>query len=142
MIRQYNEDDIDAVMQIWLDTNIRAHNFISSGYWRINFDMVREMLPHAEIYVQEEDCARQIDGFIGLNNDYIEGIFIKDVAQSKGTGKQLLDQVKKIKSTLKLNVYQKNERAIQFYLREEFSIQSECVDDNTGEKEFTMVWKR
>ena len=141
MIRQYNEDDIDAVMQIWLDTNIRAHNFISSGYWRINFDMVREMLPHAEIYVHEEDCARQIDGFIGLNNDYIEGIFIKDVAQSKGTGKQLLDQVKKIKSTLKLNVYQKNERAIQFYLREEFSIQSECVDDNTGEKEFTMVWK-
>ena len=58
LIRQYNEDDIDAVMQIWLDTNIRAHNFISSGYWRINFDMVREMLPHAEIYVHEEDCAR------------------------------------------------------------------------------------
>ena len=100
------------------------------------------MLPHAEIYVHEGDNANQIDGFIGLNNDYIEGIFIKDAAQSKGTGKQLLDQAKKIKSTLKLNVYQKNERAIQFYLREEFSIQSECVDDNTGEKEFTMVWKR
>ena len=106
------------------------------------FDMVKEMMPLAEIYVHEVDNANQIDGFIGLNNDYIEGIFIKDVAQSKGTGKQLLDQVKKIKSTLKLNVYQKNERAIQFYLREEFSIQSECVDDNTGEKEFTMVWKR
>ena len=105
------------------------------------FDMVKEMIPLAEIYVHEVDNANQIDGFIGLNNDYIEGIFIKDVAQSKGTGKQLLDQVKKIKSTLKLNVYQKNERAIQFYLREEFSIQSECVDDNTGEKEFTMVWK-
>ena len=105
------------------------------------FDMVKEMMPLAEIYVYEVDNANQIDGFIGLNNDYIEGIFIKDVAQSKGTGKQLLDQVKKIKSTLKLNVYQKNERAIQFYLREEFSIQSECVDDNTGEKEFTMVWK-
>ena len=55
MIRQYNEDDIDAVMQIWLDTNIQAHNFISSGYWRINFDMVREMLPLAEIYVYEDD---------------------------------------------------------------------------------------
>ena len=91
--------------------------------------------------MHEVDNANQIDGFIGLNNDYIEGIFIKDAAQSKGIGKQLLDQVKKIKSTLKLNVYQKNERAIQFYLREEFSIQSECVDDNTGENEFTMVWK-
>ena len=88
------------------------------------FDMVKEMMPLAEIYVHEGDNANQIDGFIGLNNDYIEGIFIKDVAQSKGTGKQLLDQVKKIKSTLKLNVYQKNERAIQFYLREEFRIKS------------------
>ena len=81
-------------------------------------------------------------GFIGLNNDYIEGIFIKEVAQSKGTGKQLLDHVKKVKSILKLNVYQKNERAIRFYLREEFSIQSESVDDNTGEKELIMAWKR
>ena len=142
MIRKYVDGDIDAIMQIWLNTNIQAHSFISQDYWKSNFDMVKEMMPLAEIYVHEVDNANQIDGFIGLNNDYIEGIFIKDVVQSKGTGKQLLDQVKKIKSTLKLNVYQKNERAIQFYLREEFSIQSECVDDNTGEKEFTMVWKR
>ena len=45
---QYNEGDVDAVMQIWLDTNIQAHNFISSDYWRIKSKMVREMLPHAE----------------------------------------------------------------------------------------------
>ena len=117
MIRKYVDSDIDAVMQIWLNTNIQAHSFISQDYWKSNFDMVKEMMPLAEIYVHEVDNANQIDGFIGLNNDYIEGIFIKDAAQSKGTGKQLLDQVKKIKSTLKLNVYQKNERAIQFYLR-------------------------
>ena len=49
-----------------------------------------------------------------------------------------MDFVKSLKGQLKLNVYQKNERAIQFYLREKFSIQSECVDDNTGEKEFTI----
>ena len=142
MIRQYNEDDIDAVMQIWLDTNIRAHNFISSGYWWINFDMVREMLPHAEIYVHEDDCTKQIDGFIGLNDDYIEGVFVKETMQSKGIGKQLLNHAKEFKSKLKLSVYQENEKAIKFYLCEKFSIQSESVDDNTGEKEFIMVWNR
>ena len=104
MIRKYVDDDIDAVMQIWLNTNIQAHSFISLDYWKSNFDMVKEMMPLAEIYVHEVDNANQIDGFIGLNNDYIEGIFIKDVAQSKGIGKQLLDQVKKIRATLKLNV--------------------------------------
>lgn len=141
MIRQYNEGDVDAVMQIWLDTNIQAHNFISSDYWRINSKMVREMLPHAEVYVNENDCTYQIDGFIGLNDNYIEGIFVKKTMQSKGIGKQLLNHVKKVKSTLRLSVYQKNEKAIKFYLREKFSIQSEKVDDNTGEKEFIMVWK-
>ncbi|MGO5541069.1 GNAT family N-acetyltransferase [Blautia sp. HCP3S3_H10_1] len=140
MIRQYVDGDIDAVMQIWLNTNIQAHSFISPDYWQSNFDMVKEMLPLAEIYVHEVDSTNQIDGFIGLNNDYIEGIFVKEAAQSKGIGKQLLDYMKKVKSNLRLNVYKKNERAIQFYLREEFSIQSENVDDNTGEKEFIMVW--
>jgi len=40
--------------------------------------MVKEMLPLAEIYVHEVDSTNQIDGFIGLNNDYIEGIFVKE----------------------------------------------------------------
>lgn len=140
MVRQYSNDDIDAVMQIWLDTNIRAHHFIPSDYWRTNCDMVRELLSHAEIYVHEDECAKQIDGFIGLNDDYIEGIFVKETMQSKGIGKQLLNHVKKVNPTLKLNVYQKNEKAIKFYLREKFNIRSENIDDNTGEKEFVMVW--
>ena len=142
MIRKYVDSDIDAVMQIWLNTNIQAHSFISPDYWKNNFDVVKEMLPLAEIYVHEIDSANRIDGFIGLNDDYIEGIFVKEEAQSKGIGKQLLDHVKKVKSTLRLNVYQKNKQAIQFYLREEFGIQSESLDRNTGEKEFIMIWKR
>ena len=139
MVRQYSNGDIDAVMQIWLDTNIRAHHFIPSDYWRANCDMVRELLSHAEIYVHEDECAKQIDGFIGLNDDYIEGIFVKETMQSKGIGKQLLNHVKKVKPTLKLNVYQKNEKAIKFYLREKFNIRTENIDDNTGKKEFVMV---
>ena len=142
MIRRYTERDIGAVMQIWLDTNIQAHYFISPDYWRTNCGMVRGMLPHAEIYVHEEDCVRQIDGFIGLNDDYIEGIFVKETMQSKGIGKKLLNHAKEVKSTLKLRVYQRNEKAIKFYLRENFCIQSESVDDNTGEKEFVMIWNK
>ena len=104
--------------------------------------MVREMLPHAEIYVHENDCAKRVDGFIGLSDDCIEGIFVNGAVQSKGIGKQLLDRTKEVRSTLRLNVYQKNERAIRFYLREGFSVHSEAVDGNTGEAEFKMVWNR
>lgn len=67
MIRQCAHSDINILMQIWLDTNIHAHNFIPSDYWNNNFNMVKEMLPYAEIYVFENEHENQIDGFIGLN---------------------------------------------------------------------------
>ena len=142
MIRKYVDGDIDAVMQIWLNTNIQAHSFISPDYWQSNFDTVKRMMPLAEVYVYEDDCTKQIGGFIGMNDNYIEGIFVKKAVQSKGIGKQLLNHAKEGKSTLRLSVYQKNKKAIQFYLREEFVIQSENTDNNTDEKEFVMVWNR
>ena len=94
MIRQYNEGDIDTIIQIWLDTNIQAHYFISTDYWRANYDMVREILPHAEIYVYEDDCTKQIDGFIGLNDDYIEGIFVKKTTAKSCKGSQVHIKIK------------------------------------------------
>lgn len=140
MIRKLGESDLSAVMKIWLDTNIKSHNFVSKEYWTSNYEMVKEILPKSEIYVYEEDDTNLIDGFIGLLDSYLAGLFVKDTAQSKGIGKQLLDYAKSIKSEMTLSVYQKNIRAIHFYQREQFQIQSENIDDNTNEKEFIMIW--
>lgn len=142
MIRIFRESDLSAVMKIWLDTNIKAHNFISKEYWTSNYEMVKEILPKAEIYVYEDDATNLIDGFIGLTDSYIVGLFVKDTAQSKGIGKQLLDHVKSIKFNMSLSVYQENIRAVHFYQREEFQIQSENIDDNTNEKELIMTWSK
>lgn len=142
MIRTFRENDLFVVMQIWLDTNIKAHNFISKEYWIDKYDMVKSVLPKAEIYVYEDNVSNQIEGFIGLTDDYIAGLFVKETVQSKGIGKQLLDYIKCVKSNMSLSVYQKNIRAIQFYQREQFVIQSENIDDNTNEKEFIMTWSK
>ena len=61
--------------------------------------------------------------------------------QSCGIGKLLLDYIKDKKVRLQLNVYQKNARAISFYQRDGFIIQCEGLDEATGEKEYTMLWK-
>ena len=68
MIRTFRESDLSAIMKIWLDTNIKTHNFISEEYWTSNYDMVKEILPKAEIYVYEDDVTDLIDGFIGLTD--------------------------------------------------------------------------
>lgn len=142
MIRTYSENDLTAVMQTWLDTNMKAHNFIPKEHWTENYAVVKGILPQAEVYVYEDDDIHQIVGFVGLTNNYIAGIFVKEVAQSKGIGKQLLNYVQEIKPVLNLSVYQKNVRAVSFYQREQFIIQSENTDDSTNEKEFIMHWNQ
>ena len=134
MIRKLLNGDIDRVADIWLKTNLKAHYFISNQYWKSNYELVKEMMSQSEVYVYEED--KMIQGFVGLNAEYIEGIFVSDEMQSCGIGKLLLDYVKDKKVSLRLNVYQKNARAISFYQREGFIIQCEGLDEATGEKDY------
>lgn len=141
MIRELKNIDIDVITKIWLDTNIQAHTFIDKEYWKDNLDLVKKNFNEAEIYVYEND-EKTIQGFIGLNSNYIAGIFVIQQMQSKGIGKKLINFVKGIRDELTLNVYIKNERALKFYLREGFSIKNKTTDINTGEKEYRMTWSK
>ncbi len=143
-IRKFQDADLEKVMQIWLESNLQAHPFIDASYWENNYEAVKEMLPYADIYVCIDKSTEQIVGFIGLSGQsderYIEGIFVQESVRSKGIGKQLLDDVKRKHTSLSLSVYEKNQRAICFYLREGFQVQAKSIDENTNEKEYLMVW--
>ena len=142
MIRKFETQDLDAIMQIWLHGNLDAHAFIPASFWTEHFEMVRDMLPQAKLYVHEDEDTRQIDGFIGLTENHIEGIFVAKSARSKGIGKALLEYAKSCEPYLTLSVYQKNERALAFYRREQFVVQSEGIDEDTNAAEIQMLWTR
>ena len=142
MIRKFESRDLDAVMQIWLHSNLDAHAFIAASFWTEHFEMVHDLLPQAELYVHENENTGQIDGFIGLTENHIEGIFVAKAARSKGIGKALLEYAKPRKPCLTLSVYQKNERALAFYRHEQFVVQSEGIDEDTNEAEIQMLWTR
>jgi putative acetyltransferase len=119
---------------------MNVHDFINKSYWQENYEMVKEILPHSTIFIYEDNNI--IQGFIGLMDNYIAGIFINANSQSKGIGKALLDYVKVNRYELSLQVYKKNIRAIKFYLRENFVVSKEQMDDTTGELEFVMNWAK
>ena len=140
MIRKLQKTDVIKVADIWLDSNIKAHDFIPAQYWKSNFELVKELLLQATVYVYEDN--QKIQGFIGMNEEYIEGIFVSDEMQSQGIGKILLNYAKGKRNKLFLNVYQKNIRAISFYQREGFEVQYSGLDEATGEKDYVMTWQQ
>jgi len=113
MIRRFEKDDINDVMKIWENENIKAHKFIPKEYWESNYNFVKDALPNAEIYVYI--IKEKIVGFVGLNDNYIEGIFVDTNNQCNGIGTSLLNKVKENRNNLTLSVYKKNTNAISFY---------------------------
>ena len=53
---------------IWLKTNLEAHDFIPGQYWTSNYEAVKKMLPQAEVYVYEDN--KIIQGFVGVRDEY------------------------------------------------------------------------
>lgn len=89
MIRLFEFRDLDKIMNIWLEGNLEAHSFIDAEYWNKNFDSVKSVLPNAEVYVYEE--AGEILGFIGMDAEYIAGIFVAAGHKGQGIGHQLIE---------------------------------------------------
>lgn len=141
MISKLLVDDIDTVMDIWLKANIECHSFIDKHYWIEHFEHIKEMIYESDnIYIYEEDD--KIVGFIGLDGNCIEGLFVKKEYRNKGIGRKLLNNIKLKHDYLTLKVYKKNTLSYNFYLKNNFEIVDEKINEDTNEIEVTMEYKR
>lgn len=140
VIRDFKEEDLNKIMDIWLNSNLDAHNFIDEDYWKKNFQYVKKILPKSNIKVAI--LGNRIVGFIGIVDSYVAGIFISKEYRSLGIGKLLLQEVKKSYKRLSLDVYGKNERAYKFYLDNGFIVKEEKFDKVNNEIEYFMVYEK
>lgn len=125
-------------MDIWLKSNIQAHSFILKQYWLENFEYAQKGVRCAEVFVYEDNG--RITGFIGLNQDYIEGLFVSQEFRSRGTGTKLLDFVKEKRSRLTLNVYCENDSAVRFYRKNGFKVNKKISSGLSDE--YLMMWEK
>ena len=141
MITKFKIEQLDELMKIWLETNIDAHSFIPKEYWIDKAPLVRKLLPSSDIYVFKE--CNTIKGFIGvIENGYIAGIFIKKEYQREGIGNKLIDYIKSKYENITLDVYNKNEKALNFYYKNNFKILDSKIDEETKELEYTLFYKK
>lgn len=143
MIFELNEIDektLDSLLAIWLEGNLQAHSFISKNYWLDNQVGVREGLAQARIFVKETDGKAV--GFLGLVEEAIAGLFVKEQFQKQGIGEALIQRVKDEKKILTLTVYENNQAALLFYERQGFRRVRSQIDPETQQREWLMRWTR
>ena len=138
MIRNFKNSDIEKIMDIWLKSSIKGHEFISKEYWENNYNTVKKVyIPMAETFVYEDKGI--IRGFISvINNEFIGALFVDINYQNKGIGKSLINYAMDKYKNLNLAVYKENEKAVKFYLSRGFEIMKEQENEDSGHFEYIM----
>ena len=129
--------EIDTVIEIWLESSIRAHSFIPPEYWQSKVNEMKNIwLPNSETWILKS--GNKIVGFYSLVENRIAALFLLPSEQGKGLGKQLLEHAKMQRTELTLTVYKENVSAYSFYLSQGFSVSGEQSDEQTGQLEYIM----
>lgn len=138
MIRNLENKDIDKVMDIWIKSTTKAHDFICKEYWQNNYKTVKDVyIPMSETFVYEDEEG--IKGFISIiNNEFIGALFVDIDFQGKGVGKKLINYAIDKYKKLKLAVYKENKKSVEFYINRGFKIIEEQVNDDSGYNEYVM----
>ena len=141
MIKPFVIKHLDRIMDIWLQSTTSGHSFIPAEFWESRFEEVRGQMPASTLFFYEEEEI--IKGFLGITEgNYIAGLFVAPEYQRQGIGTELIRFCKERYAVLELEVYAKNERALAFYRQQEFIIVSGKDNEETGEPEYKMVWRK
>lgn len=141
MIHTWDNRDITPLLTLWLESTIYAHPFIDARYWRESEAIVRDVyLPAAQTWVWEDN--HQLKGFISvLEGQFLGALFVAPEAIGCGIGRALLDEVKQRFPVLSLEVYQKNNRAVNFYHAQGFRIEDGAWQEETHHPTWIMRWQ-
>ena len=131
-IRKAQQEDHEALLRIW-ESSVRAtHDFLSEQHIQSLLPVVRDQaLPALEVWVLCNEEADSV-GFVGLDGNKLEALFISPSSFRQGCGKILLEHARSLKGNLQVDVNEQNPRAVEFYLSNGFSVSGRSPTDPQG----------
>ena len=123
VIRQFRDQDEDAVISVWYRSGRAAYHFLPD--WQmLTLEHARELFrktirPRCRIWVGLRH--EQIVAFLAMAGSYIDRMYVDPAEWHKGWGTQLVLFAKTVHpSGLELHTHQENRAARQFYERHGF----------------------
>lgn len=131
-IRKVKPNDYAQLLDIWLRSVRATHTFLTEDDIQSLLPLVRdEALPQLELWVLCSDTDMPI-GFMGLAGAKVEALFIAPEWCRQGGGRLLLDQARRLKGKLAIDVNEQNPEALRFYLANGFKEIGRSEVDDSG----------
>lgn len=132
------EKEYVELTEIWENSVKATHSFLTQE--DIDFfkpKILNEYLYAVELYVYKNELGN-ILGFIGIDENKVEMLFILSSSFKKGIGKRLLNYVIQNRNINELDVNEQNENAVEFYKYMGFEVISRSEKDGFG-KPFPLL---
>ncbi|MEL7941425.1 MULTISPECIES: acetyltransferase [Pseudomonas] len=132
LIRQRFAADNPTLLDIWLRAVRATHDFIGEADIAELLPQVRDLyLPAVEVWVAVDGDDQPL-GFIGLDENHVEMLFIDPERRGQGIGTALLDFLRETRGVLTVDVNEQNPQAVGFYRHYGFHDTGRSETDGQG----------
>lgn len=131
MIREYQDTDLEALLDVWYQSSSIAHPFLDADFMEQEKKNIRDLyIPNTKTWVYTE--VNELVGFIAMMGNEVGAIFVKPEKQGQGIGKKLMDFVSQFHQQLEVEVFKDNKIGRAFYDKYGFKTIKEHIHEQTN----------
>jgi len=138
MIIKVKESEYGLLTNIWEDSVRATHTFLGEEDIKFFKPKIKDEYLCAVKLFAYKDEDDNICGFVGIDENRLEMLFIHSKYFKKGIGKKLLQYAIKSYGINQLNVNEQNEKAVSFYNHFGFKVIGRTQTDEFG-KPFPLL---
>ena len=113
-VRRGTKADAPRALEIWRDAVDATHQFLSPEH-RADIDaIVVEWLPTADLWLIDDETGRPV-GFLAMDGNLIDALFVDPVVHGRGYGTALLNQALKLAPDAIVDASEQATNALPFY---------------------------
>ncbi|MFS2109631.1 acetyltransferase [Sphingomonas sp. Sphisp140] len=131
-IRLGTEADVPRALAIWRAAVDATHDFLSPEH-RAEIDTIvaEQFLPHVPLWLVEDESGT-VQGFLALDGDMIDALFVDPAAHGRGFGSALVAHALSLSPDARVDANEQADNALPFYLARGFEVSGRSERDPQG----------